>query len=165
MGLYPGPALGTPCGGLQDEKGAVMPERRANPFGFEQLFGWLKPSPQLGAVTERAMESVDQVSRLLSETAEAVMRKQTRLMTGGMSSIVASMQQLPTLRTPQDLLNAQAAAFRAGMETAVTNMRDMSEIWQRCSSGMADLWLQSLASNGEAAPNEQPPGPLRKAAE
>lgn len=142
-----------------------MPERRADRFGFEQLFGWLKPNPQLGVAAERAMESAGQVSQLLSSTVEAVVRKQTEIVTDSMRSMAAGMQQLPKLRTPQDLLAAQAAALRTGMESAAINMRDMSEIWQRCSSGMADLWLQSLASNGEAAPEAQPPAPMRKAAE
>lgn len=142
-----------------------MPDRRADPFGFEQLFGWLKPNPQLGNATERAMGSLGQVGQLLSETTQAVMKKQSEMLSESMSSMAASVQELPRLRTPQDLFKIQTAALRTGVEATVNNMRDVTMMWQRCSSGMADLWLQALASNGEAAPPEHPPVPVRKAAE
>ena len=142
-----------------------MPERRADPFAFEQMLNWLKPNAQLGNAAGRTMQSFGQASQILSETAEAVMRKQSEMVSESMSSLAASMQQLPRLRTPQDLFTVQAAAFRTGMEAAVNNMRDMAEIWQRCSTGMADLWLQSLANNGQAAAPGDSPAPLRKAAE
>ena len=51
------------------------------------------------------------------------------------------------------------------MEAAANGMRDMTEIMQRCGQGMAELWLASLAGNGQVAPQERAPTPLRKAAE
>ena len=142
-----------------------MPERRTDPFAFEQMLSWLKPNAQLGATAERAIETFGQVGQLLSETAQAVVKKQTEIMSESMSTMTAGMQDLPRLRTPQDVMNAQAAALRTGMEAAVNNMRDMTEIWQRCSAGIADLWLQALASNGQTGSQDSAPAPMRKAAE
>jgi phasin family protein len=142
-----------------------MAERRPDQIATELLLGWLKPNAQLEAVSGRAMESFGQVGQLLSETAEAVLRKQTQLMTESMSAMAASVQELQRLRNPQDVLAAQATAFRGGMQAAVTGMRDMTEIMQRCGNGMAELWLASLAGNGQVTQPERPPVPLRKAAE
>jgi phasin family protein len=142
-----------------------MAERRPDQMGIEQLLNWMKPNPQLEAASGRAMASFGQAQQLLSETAEAVLKKQTQLMTESMSSMATSMQALQRLRTPQDVLAAQATAFRSGMAAAVSGMRDMTEIMQRCGYGMAELWLSSLATDGQASTEERPPVPLRKAAE
>ena len=90
-----------------------MPERRPEQMALEQMLGWLKPNPQLGAATGRAMESFGQVGQLLSETAEAVIKKQTQMVSDGMSSMAASMQDLQRARTPQDLSPPRRRLFAA----------------------------------------------------
>lgn len=141
-----------------------MPQKPTDPFAFEQMLGWLKPNAQLGGATEQAMQSVGQMSKLLSESAEAAMRKQSQLVSDNMSKMTSLMQELPQLRTPQDLFQAQATIFRTVMEAVASNMREMTEIWQRCGSGIADLSMQPLANHGQAS-SPQPTTPIRKAAE
>jgi phasin family protein len=140
-----------------------MAQKSTDPFAFEQMLGWLKPNAQLGGATE-AMQSVGQMGKLVSESAEAAMRKQSQLVSDNISKMTSLMQELPQLRTPQDLFQAQATMFRTVMEAVASNMREMTEIWQRCGSGIADLSMQPLAASSQASP-PRPTTPIRKAAE
>jgi phasin family protein len=140
-----------------------MAQKSTDPFAFDQMLGWLQPNAQLGGATE-AMQSVGQMGKLLSESAEAAMRKQSQLVSDNMSKMTSLMQELPQLRTPQDLFQAQATIFRTVMEAVASNMREMTEIWQRCGSGLADLSMQPLASSSQAS-TPRPTTPIRKAAE
>jgi len=141
-----------------------MAQKTTDPFAFEQMLSWMQPNAQLGGATEQAVQSFSQMGKLLSESAEAAMRKQSQLVSENMSTMTSLMQELPRARTPQDLFQAQATIFRTVMETFAHNMREVTEIWQRCGSGIADLSMQPLATHGQPSSPHAVPS-TRKAAE
>src|SRR5689334_15914405 len=102
-----------------------MPQKATEPFAFEQMLGWLQPTGQLSGATEQAVQSLSQMGKLLSESAEAALQKQSQLVSDNMATVTSLMQELPRARTPQDLFQAQATIFRTVMEAVAHNMREV----------------------------------------
>ena len=105
-------------------------------FDFTRMFADMKfpAMPDLEAfstATRRNMEAFTAANRVALEGAQAVARRHMEIMQQSMAEMSEAMRALATAETPPAKAARQAELVKRAYETAVANLKELSELIQR----------------------------------
>lgn len=117
--------------GARNPMGMLMPD-----FDFTKAFAAMKPlsAPDTEVVLaayRRNMEALSEANRLALEGAQAVARRHMEIMQKTMSDLTEQLRAMSASDDAQARAAKQAELLKRGYETAVANMREISDLIQR----------------------------------
>ena len=118
-------------GDARNPMGMFMPD-----FDFTKAFAAMKPltgpdTEIVLAAYRRNMEALSEANRLALEGAQAVARRHMEIMQRTMADLTEQLRSMSAGDDAQARAAKQAEMLKRGYETAVTNMREISDLIQR----------------------------------
>jgi|TARA_R110002072_G_scaffold517_37_gene3296 phasin family protein len=125
-----------------------------NPFGqnpfanfdFTDLSKWTEqikvPGVDMQSVLEAQRKNLDaiaQANKLTIEGAQAIAQRQAEVLQSAMKDFTGSLQELTTVSAPQETMVKQADAAKTSFETAISNVRELSEMAAKSNSDALEL--------------------------
>lgn len=88
----------------------------------------------LMASQKKNLDAITEANKVAFEGAQALAQRQTEIMREAMDEVSAATKDLMASASPQEASTKQAEHLKEGMEKALTNMRELSEMMAKSSS-------------------------------
>jgi phasin family protein len=108
----------------------------ANPFtDFTKLLEQYKlPGVDMASVIEARRKDIDAITeanKIAYEGMQALVQKQTEILSKSMQEIQAATQQMTTSGNPAEVMAKQGEFVQQGLQAALNNMRELAEMAQK----------------------------------
>lgn len=120
-----------------------------NPYAFNEMFKQHFDFNQIFATQRRNLEALSAANQAVVEGAQAISRRQAELVRDNVEATLRASRELLTGGTPDASLSRQAEFARQWFESALSNVREVSEMAAKTGFEAFDRINQRISENLE----------------
>jgi len=113
---------------------------------------------QLVNVQRRNTEALAAANKTAAEGMQAVMTRQAEILKRSMEEATAAVQEMMTAGAPEDQVAKQVEMTKDGFESAISNMRELSEMMSKSQNEAMDILNSRIAESLEELKKLTKPG-------